>query len=133
VLDTNGDFMRTLEEVLQSISDALFPANLGRHRVSLDSHDCDGDTPLHVLLWRRDVEGAHMLIEAGANVNAQGDMGETPLHVAITQGLPAIVEDLLNHGASPDLRSEFGDTPRERATMAGIMDLCQCETNRAKK
>ena len=49
---------RTLEEVLLSTSEHLFPDQLGEAKVTIDSADCDGDTPLHVLIWRGDVEGA---------------------------------------------------------------------------
>lgn len=107
--------MRTVEEILQSTSDSLFPAELGRRRVAIDSRDCDGDTPLHVLLWRKDFGGAKDLIEAGADPNAIGDMGETPLHVAIRQEVPDIVDLLLAAGADPNIVSEFGETPRSMA------------------
>jgi uncharacterized protein len=70
-----------LEEVLMSTSDVLFPAELGERRVEVSSRDVDGDTPLHVMAWRDDVVGAEILLAAGADVDAVGDMGTTPLHV----------------------------------------------------
>ena len=75
----------SLEEILASTSDTLFPAELGEAPVAIDSADCDGDTPLHVMVWRKDRYAVDLLIEAGANVNAVGDMSETPLHVAVGQ------------------------------------------------
>lgn len=45
---------RTLHDVLQSTSSALFPAALGAEPVRVDSTDVDGDTPLHVILRRDD-------------------------------------------------------------------------------
>jgi len=113
---------RSLHEVLQSVSDVLFPAELGDAPVSLDSRDVDGDTPLHVLAWRSDTEGALLLIAAGANVNAVGDMGTTPLHVAIAQGNRRLARALIEAGARSDIRSEFGTTPAEEAAVKG-MDL----------
>jgi ankyrin repeat protein len=110
---------RTLEEILQSTSDVLFPAELGDRQVSLDSTDCDGDTPLHVLVWRKDRHAVDVLIAAGADVNAVGDMGETPLHVAVAQGDEAIIRSLLRAGARTDIRSEFGQTAAERAMAKG--------------
>jgi hypothetical protein len=59
---------RTLQEVLQSIADCLLAADLGRRTVTLRSTDRDGDTPLHVLIWRGDTAGAQLLIEADADV-----------------------------------------------------------------
>ena len=108
--------MRTVDEILQSTSDSLFPAELGGRRVTLESRDSDGDTPLHVLLWRKDFGGAKDLIEAGANPNAVGDMGETPLHLAIRQEVLDIIDSLLAAGANPDIVSEFGESPRTMAT-----------------
>jgi ankyrin repeat protein len=111
--------MRSLQEILQSTSDVLFPEELGTREVFLDSRDCEGDTPLHVLLWRKDFGGAKALIAAGAAPNTVGDMGETPLHVAIRLDNAEIVEALLAAGASPDICSEFGETPRDMAVAKG--------------
>src|SRR5688572_11029647 len=110
---------RTLDEVLQSTSDVLFPADIGKRRVAIDSHDSDGDTPLHVMTWRNDLEAVDLLVSAGADVNAVGDMGETPLHVAISRQNLAIAKALLKAGARDGIRSEFGSTPREMAVRQG--------------
>lgn len=111
---------RSLEEVLQSTSDTLFPAELGARIVSINSADCDGDTPLHVLIWRNDSSGALLLISHGANVNAVGDMGETPLHIAIRKNNQAVIGALLQAGARTDVVSEFGKTPLSEAQEKGI-------------
>jgi ankyrin repeat protein len=110
---------RTLREVLASVSDALFPAELGEKPVAIDSRGCDGDTPLHVLAWRNDVAGAAMLIAAGADVNAIGDMSETPLHVAIAMNSVEMAGLLCRSGANREVRSEFGETPLEKASRKG--------------
>lgn len=107
--------MRRLEDILQSTSDSLFPADLGQRPVQMNSRSTDGDTPLHVLVWRKDVGGAKALLEAGADPNAVGDMGETPLHVAVRQHALDVIEALVTAGANPDIRSELGDTPRTLA------------------
>ncbi len=110
---------KDLDQVLQSVSDIMFPAELGKRKVGLGSRDVDGDTPLHVLVWRGDVYGSKVLITAGADVDAIGDMGETPLHVALTKENAQLVEILLRAGADPDIRSEFNETAREKATRLG--------------
>jgi uncharacterized protein len=112
----------TLAEVLASVSDALFPAELGEHPVAIDSRGVDGDTPLHVLMWRHDAEGVAVLIAAGADVNAIGDMSETPLHVALRNEDRPIVDMLIRAGARTDLRSEFGFTATEKAADMGIAE-----------
>ena len=69
-----------------SASDVLFPEDLGERLVTIHSRASDGDSPLHVMVWRRDTAGAEVLVAAGADINAVGDMGETPLHVAVSRG-----------------------------------------------
>jgi ankyrin repeat protein len=109
----------TLEEILAATSDVLYPQDLGERKVQVDSADCNGDTPLHVMVWRNDRYAVNLLIEAGANVDALGDMGETPLHVAVGQGDLPIIESILKAGAKIDIRSEFNKTAAERAKQEG--------------
>lgn len=104
---------RSLAEILQSTSETLFPADLGKKPVDLLSRDTDGDSPLHVLVWRGDDRGIDVLIEAGIDVNTVGDMGETPLHVAIRQKNSRAAAALIRAGARTDIRSEFGATAKE--------------------
>ena len=111
---------RTLNEVLKSTSDSLFPAELGKAEVRIDSTDSDGETPLHVLIWRGDAEGALLLIESGANIDAVGDMGETPLHVAISKNDKRAIDALLEADARTDIVSEFGQTQAEKARQYGL-------------
>jgi uncharacterized protein len=96
----------------------MFPSDPERCP-ALDSVGYDGDSPLHVLVWRNDLEGVQVLIEAGANINATGEMDETPLHIAVTQQNVSMARALLEAGARDDVRCEFGDTPRERALQQG--------------
>lgn len=100
---------RTLASILQSTSDVLFPAEMGKREVEIHSRDADGDTPLHVLVRRGDADGVRVLIEHGADVNAVGDMGETPLHVARHMGYREIMRQLVKAGADATIRSEFGE------------------------
>lgn len=110
---------RRLDEVLASVADVLFPAD--RERViDINSRSCEGDSPLHVLAWRKDNFGAELLIAAGADVNVVGDMGETPLHVALSQQNREMVQSLLRAGARVDLCSDFGQTARDKSAQVGI-------------
>ena len=100
--------MKTLDEVLASTSDVVFPAEAGRQKVELNSRCCDGDTPLHVVAWRNDFEAAQVLVSAGADVNAIGEMGETPLHVAVHNENGKMARLFLDAGGRTDIRGEFG-------------------------
>jgi ankyrin repeat protein len=62
--------------------------------------DCDGETPLHVLIWRGDAEGALLLIE---NKNEK-----------------RVINALLEAGARTDIVSEFGQTQAEKARQYGV-------------
>jgi ankyrin repeat protein len=114
---------KTLKEWLQSTSDVLFPAGLGNAEVHINSIDCDGDTPLHVLIRRNETAGALMLIENGAPVDAAGDMGETPLHVAVSNKNMTVIHALLKAGGRTDIANEFGKTALERAIEEGITTI----------
>ncbi|MEO0423009.1 MAG: ankyrin repeat domain-containing protein [Pseudomonadota bacterium] len=103
----------TLEQVLASVSESLFPAEMGRAIVSVDTTDCMGDTALHVLVRRGDRFGVQLLLRHGADPNAVGDMGETPLHVAASGGDAQIIRALIESGATPGFRSEFGVTAND--------------------
>lgn len=129
---------QSLGEILASVSDTLFPEQLGAAPVSVNSRDVDGDTPLHVLVRRGDRYGVRLLLENGADPNAVGDMGETPLHVAVSGGDVEIVGRLLEFGADASVRCEFGDTPTERSAqshsaVSSAMALANKQAGRADK
>lgn len=106
---------QSLETILASVSDVLYPEEMGNAKITIDSVDCLGDTPLHVLVRRPNLYGVRVLLEKGADPNAVGDMGETPLHIAVSVGNEELIGLLLEYGADPDVTCEFGDTPKERA------------------
>ena len=110
---------RTVTQILESVSDVMFPDVMGEREVKINSVGYDGDTPLHVLAWRKDKEGIEALIAAGVEINALGEMDETPLHIAVTNKSTEIVRLLLSAGADVNIRCEFGDTPLERAKEKG--------------
>ena len=110
---------RTLDQVLASVCDVFFPWFPDELLVAIDCRASDDDTPLHVLAWRNDVEGAEVLVAAGADINAIGDMGETPLHVALAKKSVEMAQLLLRAGANAEIRSEFGRTAQEEASTQG--------------
>jgi ankyrin repeat protein len=106
---------RSLQDLLQSAGESMFPADEEPREVTLESVCSMGDTPLHVFLWRGDDLAACCLVAHGANVNAVGEMGETPLHVAARTAAAETIAALLTAGAKIDIVSEFGQTPLQLA------------------
>ena len=111
---------RKLEEVLQSASDRLFPAEAGKRKVYLDSRSSDGDTALHVFIWANETKKAVFLIENEINIDAIGDMGETPLHAALHQKNITVIKALLHANTRTDIKPDFGKTAKDLAQENGI-------------
>ncbi len=73
-------------------------------------------------------EVAHLLIEAGVDLNAQNSDGDTALHSAAFLCHPEIVKDLLSHGADASISNLKGSTPADGLRLPwgmanGIYDL----------
>ncbi|MCB0805329.1 MAG: acyltransferase family protein [Bacteroidales bacterium] len=86
-----------------------------------------GSSPLHTASLFGKSEIAHLLLEAGADVNFQNNEGSTPLHTAAFFCREDIVEMLLNHGADKSIRNNAGVTPLESVevpfeAVSGIYD-----------
>lgn len=75
--------------------------------------DSGGDSLLHIAAMQGDVRTASLLLKAGADPNASGDMGYTPLHYAYWKRNDGVIELLIGHGARTDIRNEFGKLPEE--------------------
>jgi ankyrin repeat protein len=102
---------RTVDALLRDIADVMFPGEDPPPPITPTTTSPEGDTPLHVYLWRNDEAAVETLLANGGDANAVGDMGETPLHVAVRQGSARIVALLLAAGADERVVSEFGQTP----------------------
>ena len=102
---------------------ALYNAKLDIARVLLDNRspvdtvDDEGFTPLHCVSRgeyaseEAGVAVAWLLLEGGADVNAQARDRRTPLHVASYYGKLEIVRLLLDRGAKVNAVDDWGDTP----------------------
>jgi ankyrin repeat protein len=73
----------------------------------------DGDTCLHIAALRGDEEAVKLLLDAGIDIHAKGDMGNTALHYAFMKKHFAVAALLIGRGASEDIKNGFGKTPRE--------------------
>ena len=57
-------------------------------------------TPLHIAAEKNHTEIAKLLIDAGADMNAEASLGMTPLALAAKMGNREVAEVLLAHGAA---------------------------------
>ncbi len=75
---------------------------------STDDSDC---TPLHYAAGSGFLELSELLVEHGADVNAQSYEHETPLHWAAVRSHGAVVELLLAQGPDTEIGDDYGRTP----------------------
>jgi ankyrin repeat protein len=71
------------------------------------------------------VELVHLLVNAGADVNARNHRKVTPLHMAARYGLPLVAAALLSHGADPNARDVNQETPLYRAVNLGYDEVAR--------
>jgi hypothetical protein len=80
--------------------------------------DQNGDLPLHVACWQKQLGIIGVLAAHRPDVNARGCHGRTPLHYAVHEGdaisIPIVI-DLLGRGADPSIRDDNGFTPEDWA------------------
>ena len=85
----------------------------------IDARDKDGSTPLHCATWKGHEAVVALLLQAGANVNAQNSnehWGTTPLHAAAHANQLAIASLLIEHGANLNAKDLNGRTPMHHTT-----------------
>lgn len=70
-----------------------------------------GETALHIVTQRRDLQWVEFLLQRGANPNAEDKKGVTPLTIAAGLGFVEGVEALLEGGARVDQTNIAGETP----------------------
>jgi ankyrin repeat protein len=70
----------------------------------------DGDRLIHIAALRGDAETVELLLAAGEDINAVGDMGDTPAHYAAMGEHRELFDLLLRRGADPSITNEFGMT-----------------------
>ena len=73
--------------------------------------DSNGDNLVHIAAQLGDVDTISFLVDAGMDVNIQGDLGSTALHSAYDSGHRGAAEFLLAHGASATIENDFGKLP----------------------
>jgi ankyrin repeat protein len=86
----------------------MFPQRAGEPGlVTIHSRRSDGDTPLHIASFEGNRHAVRLLVEAGADVNAKGDLSTSPLYYAVSGHHVQVAELLLQYGADPDAENEL--------------------------
>jgi ankyrin repeat protein len=70
----------------------------------------DGTGILHLAAMRGDPGMVRMLLDSGANPNAEDELGQTPLFY-LEPGGAGVLQVLLDAGADVDHQAKFGKTP----------------------
>jgi len=91
----------------------------GEENISIRSVNLMDDTPLHTVCSWGEVEPVKTLLQAGADVNARGDLGSTPLFNAVIGGNENVVKLLLSYGANKNLRNDENWSVLEYAESTG--------------
>ncbi|MBF2029730.1 MAG: ankyrin repeat domain-containing protein [Oscillatoriales cyanobacterium C42_A2020_001] len=65
----------------------------------------EGNTPLHIAVLAKRCDVARLLLDRGANPNAQNYIGDTPLHQATKKGEFELTQLLIEYGADVNLRN----------------------------
>lgn len=81
--------------------------------------------PLHSAASARNLEGARLLLEHGAPVNARQQSGWAPIHAAAQNGDREMTELLLSHGADRVIANDQGQTPSRIAREKGHVEVAE--------
>lgn len=81
--------------------------------------------PLHEATRDGDREQVRALIDAGADLDAQGDNGETPLITSIIGGHVLVASLLIDRGADIQARNKGGFTPLHAAAYANVVEIAE--------
>ena len=85
----------------------------------------NGFEPLHLAAKGGRLQAARLLLTAGADVNARGQMEFTPLHWAVQRRQRAVAELLLARGANLRAQDSMGVTPTAYAAHVGDVPMLE--------
>lgn len=86
--------------------------------LELDARNAMGQTPLHMACLANNDEIARVLVELGADVNAEDDLRSTPALAAASNGDFELVRFLCDKGADLEVRSSAGEDMLAAAIVA---------------
>ncbi|XP_014663624.1 PREDICTED: putative IQ motif and ankyrin repeat domain-containing protein, partial [Priapulus caudatus] len=109
--------VKELDNVNGVAKDAIGRATRNRHFLAVvNAEDPNGNTPLSEAAAGGQSATVRLLIDKGANLNAQGAFARTPLYRAAFSGHLDVCEVLLLHGSDPRMYASDGSTPEQVAS-----------------
>eukprot|EP01132_Coremiostelium_polycephalum_P004808 gene4808-5994_t len=110
--------MTTPENSLPKLSEAIVNGNYEQVKEMIDSGnfkldeiDFGGLQPLHFTSRMGNVRMAELLLNVGADINAENNYGSTPLHEAVRRGEVDMVKFLIERKADLTIGDIDGNTP----------------------
>ena len=94
-----------------------------RKGATLQLHDNDGRTPLHLACYKGHTKVARLLIDKGSDLQSVDKWGRTPLHWAAKYGKINVAKLLIECGASMRCKDQWGLTALQWACINGHMEL----------
>jgi ankyrin repeat protein len=88
-----------------------------------ESRTSKGATSLHIAASEDNAEGARILIEFGAQINARGHFGYTALNTAARNKAINTAKLLIDHGADLSIGSQSNNTPLHLAVSNGAIQI----------
>jgi serine/threonine-protein phosphatase 6 regulatory ankyrin repeat subunit B len=116
-----------------------FVSLLLKRGAEVNAEDEDQATALHLAFNHRDLKIAPVLLDHGANPNAENNLGETPLHRLLKYNYFGedlhlnTVQLLLESGANPNVRDKDGVTPLQLTSRNGMPEVARLLRNYGAK
>lgn len=79
----------------------------GVNITTFDQRNSMGDTVLHTVCSWGELAAVEVLVRAGADINAKGDLGATPIFNAVMGESSDVVAFLLNSGADVSVANDY--------------------------
>ena len=83
----------------------------------------EDDTPLHLAVHHQSLDIVSILLEHGADRNAQDMMSRTPVHWAVDKSHLGILKMLLDENTDVNVQDREGDTPLHLASKRGYKEI----------
>ncbi|KIA97394.1 ankyrin [Flavobacterium sp. KMS] len=119
---------KTLFEAVET-RDVVSVTTLLKEKLSLEIKNKDGETPLMRAVYDNNNEIARLLIEAGADVNAQDDMLNSPFLYAGAEGNLEVVKLALQHGVNFRVYNRYGGSALIPAAEKGHLEVVKLLVN----